>query len=38
MVEMARDWPFFATLVDDVEMVLAKTDLDIVERLFRAGR
>jgi phosphoenolpyruvate carboxylase len=32
MVEMARDWPFFATLVDDVEMVLAKTELDIFER------
>jgi phosphoenolpyruvate carboxylase len=30
--EMARDWPFFATLVDDVEMVLAKTELDIFER------
>ncbi|MCG6117066.1 MAG: phosphoenolpyruvate carboxylase [Aquimonas sp.] len=32
MAEMARDWPFFATLVDDVEMVLAKTELDIFER------
>src|SRR5690606_1824310 len=27
VAEMARDWPFFATLVDDVEMVLAKSDL-----------
>jgi len=26
---MARDWPFFGTLVDDVEMVLAKSDLGI---------
>lgn len=29
MVEMARDWPFFATLLDDVEVVLATTELDI---------
>ena len=28
---MARDWPFFGTLVDDVEMVLAKSDPDIFE-------
>jgi phosphoenolpyruvate carboxylase len=26
---MARDWPFFSNLLDDVEMVLAKCDLDI---------
>lgn len=32
VAEMARDWPFFATLVDDVEMVLAKSDLAIFER------
>ena len=32
IAEMARDWPFFATLVDDVEMVLAKSDLGIFER------
>ncbi|WP_426690139.1 phosphoenolpyruvate carboxylase [Rhodanobacter ginsengiterrae] len=31
LVEMARDWPFFANLLDDVEMVLAKCDLDIAE-------
>ncbi|QAU24918.1 phosphoenolpyruvate carboxylase [Dyella sp. M7H15-1] len=30
-IEMARDWPFFANLLDDVEMVLAKCDLDIAE-------
>ncbi|GAB3379925.1 phosphoenolpyruvate carboxylase [Lysobacter fragariae] len=32
LAEMARDWPFFNTLVDDVEMVLAKSDLAIFER------
>ncbi len=32
LVEMTRDWPFFAQLVDDVEMVLAKSDLGIFER------
>jgi phosphoenolpyruvate carboxylase len=32
LAEMARDWPFFSTLVDDVEMVLAKSDLAIFER------
>ncbi len=30
--DMARDWPFFGTLIDDVEMVLAKSDLAIFER------
>jgi phosphoenolpyruvate carboxylase len=29
---MARDWPFFKAMLDDVEMVLAKSDLDIFER------
>src|SRR3546814_18480119 len=29
---MVRDWPFFATLIDDLEMVLAKSDLAIFER------
>lgn len=33
--EMASDWPFLATLLDDVEMVLAKSDLDIAERFSR---
>jgi phosphoenolpyruvate carboxylase len=32
LAEMARDWPFFNTLVNDVEMVLAKSDLGIFER------
>jgi phosphoenolpyruvate carboxylase len=32
LAEMARDWPFFHVLVDDVEMVLAKSDLAIFER------
>jgi phosphoenolpyruvate carboxylase len=31
LAEMARDWPFMATLLDDVEMVLAKADLGIAE-------
>jgi phosphoenolpyruvate carboxylase len=31
LVEMAHDWPFFSNLLDDVEMVLAKCDLDIAE-------
>ncbi|MCK9489171.1 MAG: phosphoenolpyruvate carboxylase [Xanthomonadales bacterium] len=30
--DMARDWPFFQTLVADVEMVLAKSDLAIFQR------
>jgi phosphoenolpyruvate carboxylase len=29
--EMARDWPFFATFIDDVEMLLAKSDIGIFE-------
>ncbi|MBJ6985643.1 phosphoenolpyruvate carboxylase [Luteimonas sp. MC1750] len=32
MAEMARDWPFFAAALDDVEMLLAKSDLDIFAR------
>jgi len=35
LAEMARDWPFFGTLVDDVEMVLAKSDPGIFERYSR---
>ncbi len=35
MVEMASDWPFFSNLLDDVEMVLAKCDLDIAEAFSR---
>ncbi|WP_397573783.1 phosphoenolpyruvate carboxylase, partial [Silanimonas sp.] len=30
-VEMARDWPFFDTVLDDLEMILAKTELGIFE-------
>ena len=30
--EMARDWPFVRVLLDDVEMVLATTDLTIAAR------
>jgi phosphoenolpyruvate carboxylase len=29
MREMTRDWAFFATLIDDMEMVLAKADMEI---------
>lgn len=32
MTEMARDWPFFQTMLDDVEMAMAKSDLGIFER------
>ncbi|MGO1072410.1 phosphoenolpyruvate carboxylase [Lysobacter sp. CA199] len=32
LAEMARDWPFFGTLIDDLEMVLAKSDPGIFER------
>lgn len=32
---MARDWPFFAATLDDIEMLLAKSDLDIFERYSR---
>jgi phosphoenolpyruvate carboxylase len=32
MREMTRDWPFFAVLVDDVEMVMAKSDMAIFAR------
>jgi len=32
VAEMARDWSFFATFLDDVEMVLAKSDMAIFER------
>ncbi|HRP08074.1 MAG TPA: phosphoenolpyruvate carboxylase, partial [Gemmatimonadales bacterium] len=32
MVAMARDWPFFAAMIDDVEMAMAKSDIDIFER------
>ncbi|WP_417471607.1 phosphoenolpyruvate carboxylase [Luteimonas mephitis] len=35
MAEMARDWPFFGTLLDDMEMTLAKSDLAIFERYSR---
>ncbi len=31
MAEMARDWPFFNNALNDIEMVLAKCDLDIAE-------
>ena len=32
MAAMARDWPFLAAVIDDVEMLMAKSDLDIFER------
>jgi phosphoenolpyruvate carboxylase len=33
--EMARDWPFFKTFLDDISMVLAKGDLSIAEMFSR---
>ncbi len=35
LLDMAREWPFLRTLLDDVEMVLAKCDLDIATRFSR---
>ncbi len=32
MSDMVRHWPFFAAMIDDVEMLLAKSDLAIFER------
>ncbi len=33
--EMARDWPFFRTFLDDMSMVLAKGDMSIAEMFSR---
>ncbi len=33
--EMAQRWPFFRTMLDDVEMVMAKSDLAIAARFSR---
>ncbi|GAB1408643.1 phosphoenolpyruvate carboxylase [Thermomonas brevis] len=35
MAAMARDWPFLAAVIDDVEMLMAKSDLAIFERYSR---
>ena len=35
MAGMASAWPFFSNMLDDVEMVLAKCDLDIAEAFSR---
>jgi phosphoenolpyruvate carboxylase len=32
LMEMHRDWPFFATLMSNMDMVLAKTDVAIASR------
>ncbi|MDX1454124.1 MAG: phosphoenolpyruvate carboxylase [Gammaproteobacteria bacterium] len=32
--QMAREWRFFSNLLDDAEMVLAKTDMAIAQRYF----
>ena len=33
--EMAQQWPFFRTMLDDVEMVMAKSDLEIAAAFSR---
>ncbi len=33
--EMAHDWPFFATFLDDMAMVLSKGDIHIAEQFSR---
>ena len=33
--EMARDWPFFRTFLDDIAMVLSKGDITIAEQFSR---
>lgn len=38
MAEMARDWPFLSTLLADVEMAMAKTDLAIAESFSRLSK
>src|SRR3546814_15840428 len=35
LAEMARDWPFFGTMLDDLEVTLAKSDLAIFKRYSR---
>lgn len=35
LLQMARDWPFFRTFLDDIAMVLAKGDLSIAEMFSR---
>jgi phosphoenolpyruvate carboxylase len=32
LAEMVRDWPFFATLLSNMDMVLSKTDLAVASR------
>jgi len=32
LIEMAADWPFFRTMIEDVELVMAKADMAIAER------
>jgi phosphoenolpyruvate carboxylase len=32
MAAMAKSWPFFAAMLDDIEMLMAKSDLDIFAR------
>jgi phosphoenolpyruvate carboxylase len=29
---MYHDWPFFSTIIDNAQMILAKADMDIAER------
>ena len=37
ILEMARDWPFFQTLISNIDMVMLKADIGIARRYARLG-